>query len=297
MSKYISSFLPISSGLKLRHTSCFLSAISCVSLFGLVACGGGGGGAQKAVPVTYDGRPTGTPLSPLIWVTNSDEYEAQKGLADIQVNAAYLRGFSGRDIKAGVVDSGVDGDHSEFGSRLSGGGDWQSEGQGLDDPNGHGTHVAGILGAMRDDTGIHGVEPEALIYSYRILNNYGYFGSLKGYQIIPELVTNAGADNVMLLNNSWASTTEINDLPKQTISTALGAELDAWKDAVSHGQVMVWAAGNDRDDEVSVRAGLPYYFPELQKGWLAVVSAGPDGIEPGYTNRCADCRVADSGRW
>jgi len=58
MSKYISSFLPISSGLKLRYTSCFLSAISCVSLFGLVACGsgGGGGGAQKAVPVTYDGH-------------------------------------------------------------------------------------------------------------------------------------------------------------------------------------------------------------------------------------------------
>jgi len=257
--------------------------------FGLTGCGGGGGGGAGTgtkVPVTYDSQPTGTPLSPLIWVTGSDEYEAQSGLADIQVNAAYLRGFSGRDINAGIVDSGIDGTHSEFENRLAGGGDWQADSDGLIDPHGHGTHVAGIVGAMRDDTGIHGVAPEASLYSYRILNNYGYFGSRKGYQMIPELVTNANSDQVMLLNNSWASTTEINDLPKQSISSALGAELDAWKDAVSYGQVMIWAAGNDRDDEVSVRAGLPYYFPELQAGWLAVVSADPNGIEPGYTNRC-----------
>ena len=202
MSKHISSFKPISSSLKIQCRSGSISAIFYLSMLGLAACGGGGGGSgsTKTGPVTYDSRPTGTPLSPLIWVTESAEYEAQKGLADIQVSAAYKRGFSGRDIKVGIVDSGINNSHAEFQGRLTCGGDWQSDSQGLIDPNGHGTHVAGILGAMRDDTGMHGVAPEASLYSFRILNDYGFFGSQKGYQMIPELVTNAIDDEVMLLN-------------------------------------------------------------------------------------------------
>ena len=50
------------------------------------------------------------------------------------------------------------------------------------------------------------------------------------------------------------------------IETALPRELAAWQSAVNSGMVMVWAAGNQRDNQVSVRAGLPYYFSSLRRG-------------------------------
>ena len=74
-------------------------------------------------------------------------------------------------------------------------------------------------------------------------------------------------------------------LSKAQIETRLAQELAAWQEAVADGMVIVWAAGNDRDNNVSIRAGLPAYFENLKPGWLAVVAVGPDGSEPTYTNR------------
>ena len=75
-----------------------------------------------------------------------------------------------------MFDSGVDGSHSEFGNRVPADGDWQGSGNGLSDPNGHGTHVASIVGAASDGVGMQGVAPEAELYSYRILDSAGRRG-------------------------------------------------------------------------------------------------------------------------
>ena len=80
------------------------------------------------------------------------------------------------------------------------------------------------------------------------------------------MVSHALSDSVTILNNSWASNYEISDFSRSTITSVLGEELNAWRHAVSQGLVMVWSAGNDGDDDVSVRAGLPYHFSELTKG-------------------------------
>ena len=57
----------------------------------LSGCGGGGGGSGiQSPPVTHDAARVGTPHSPLIWITDSDEFNAQKGLSVIQSSAAYL---------------------------------------------------------------------------------------------------------------------------------------------------------------------------------------------------------------
>ncbi|MGC6518132.1 MAG: S8 family peptidase, partial [Candidatus Puniceispirillaceae bacterium] len=106
----------------------------------------------------------------------------------------------------------------------------------------------------------------------------------------PVLVNEVIAADISVLNNSWASNYEISDLSKSVIAGALGAELPAWQKAVADGMVMVWAAGNDGDDDVSVRAGLPYHYPELRDGWLAVTSLDDDDTEPRYSNRCGLAR-------
>ena len=158
------------------------------------------------------------------------------------------------------------------GTRLFAGRDWHGDSQGLADPHGHGTHVAGIIGAQRDDNGIHGVAPEAHLYSYRILSGGGNFNGRKGADMIPEIISHTNQHQIMLLNNSWASNFEITDLSKSSVTSSLGTELSAWRSAVSGGMVMVWAAGNDGDEQVSIRAGLPYYHRDLAKGWRDLCS-------------------------
>ena len=58
-----------------------------------------------------------------------------------------------------MLDSGVDANHQELAGRVYGGGDWQGTGNGLNDPNGHGTHVASIAAAARDGQGTIGHRP------------------------------------------------------------------------------------------------------------------------------------------
>jgi membrane-anchored mycosin MYCP len=75
----------------------------------------------------------------------------------------------GTGQKVAVIDTGVS-DHAYFGGRLAGGGDYVVRGgSGLDDCDGHGTAVAGIIAANpRDDAiGFRGIAPGAGIVSIR----------------------------------------------------------------------------------------------------------------------------------
>ena len=76
---------------------------------------------------------------------------------------------SGR--RAWVIDSGVDLDHPDLvvdASRSA-----TFVGGSPDDENGHGTHVAGTIGARDNEIGMKGVAPGATIVSVRVLNRQG----------------------------------------------------------------------------------------------------------------------------
>lgn len=76
---------------------------------------------------------------------------------------------TGRDQKVAVIDTGVS-DHIHFGGRLEGGGDYvERGGTGLEDCDGHGTAVAGIIAADPADEaiGFQGIAPAARIVSIR----------------------------------------------------------------------------------------------------------------------------------
>ncbi|MEV4052582.1 type VII secretion-associated serine protease mycosin [Amycolatopsis sp. NPDC049688] len=88
-------------------------------------------------------------------------------------------GSAGGGVKVAVIDTGVT-KHPWFQDRLKSGGDYvatPTKGQqpGLEDCDGHGTEVAGIIGAKPDnpEVGFVGVAPDATIVSYRQLSeNY-----------------------------------------------------------------------------------------------------------------------------
>jgi membrane-anchored mycosin MYCP len=76
---------------------------------------------------------------------------------------------TGAGQKVAVIDTGVS-RHDYLGDRLEGGGDYVvRDGDGLEDCDGHGTAVAGIIAAKptKDGIGFRGIAPEARILSIR----------------------------------------------------------------------------------------------------------------------------------
>jgi len=81
---------------------------------------------------------------------------------------------SSTDIRIAIVDTGIQTDHPDLSDKLAGGYDFVSNGPVQSDPNGHGTHVAGIAAAVTNNRlGIAGIAPAASILPVRVLDQSG----------------------------------------------------------------------------------------------------------------------------
>jgi hypothetical protein len=102
----------------------------------------------------------------------------------IQVDRVHATGNKGAGIKIGVVDSGVDYNRAPLGGcfgpgcKIAGGYDFvgdaftgrntpQPDADPFDNCFGHGSFVAGVLGANENEYGVTGVAPDATQYHYR----------------------------------------------------------------------------------------------------------------------------------
>jgi subtilisin family serine protease len=100
------------------------------------------------------------------------------GHVERTTGAAYMRtqsgnsGLKGKDVNIAVLDSGIDKEHHQIGSRIEAQLDFTGEGR-VDDPYGHGTHVASLAAGV--DHVAHGayigVAPEAKVINLRVLNS------------------------------------------------------------------------------------------------------------------------------
>ena len=79
----------------------------------------------------------------------------------------------GEGIKVGIIDTAIDINHPDL--NICGGYDFvNNTGLRTDSPlHGHGTHVAGIIGAKNNNLGIVGVAPKCKLYSLAVLNDQG----------------------------------------------------------------------------------------------------------------------------
>ena len=157
----------------------------------------------------------------------------------LRVGGAYGGPLAG--IEVAVVDSGVDAAHPDLnvvadidlvaqsGGRAAPGGD----------PNGHGTHVAGTIGAKANNDGVAGVAPGVKVHAVRVLDAAG-----SGYWT--DIV--AGLEYVL-------------EHPEiRVVNLSLGGPLydgpDPLRDAVQRledaGVVVVIAAGNEAQDTNNV---------------------------------------------
>jgi subtilisin family serine protease len=136
-----------------------------------------------AGPATAGHNNPALPNDPLFERAAADQW----GPKQVRVEPAWHRGLGGGTITA-IVDSGIDLGHPdlvgnvlpgntflECGSSGCGNGDWQS-GSRPEDRTGepHGTHVAGIAGAVTNNRrGIAGVAPRTKLLAVRVLDSEG----------------------------------------------------------------------------------------------------------------------------
>jgi subtilisin len=144
----------------------------------------------------------------------------------------------GTGIKIAVLDTGIQNNHPDLQKNLRGGVNFAGFPSGSTiswhwtDKNGHGTHVAGTIGAVGNNgIGVIGVAPEAHLYAVKVLGDSG-----------------SGYYSWIINGIQWSVNNNMN-----VISMSLGGTGDsqALKDAVDNarakGVVVVAAAGNSGD--------------------------------------------------
>jgi subtilisin len=141
-------------------------------------------------------------------------------------------------------------------------------GLGLDD-NGHGTHVAGTIGAIDNGTGVVGVAPGARIHSVKVCN-------LAGTCLTSSIV--AGVDYV----TSQAATVEVANMSLGGTGTSQ-ALADAITRSVDAGVVYSVSAGNDRADAAG-------YTPANHPDVITVSALADADGAPGGTGGTPSCR-------
>ncbi|MGD9045898.1 MAG: S8 family serine peptidase, partial [Desulfobacterales bacterium] len=193
--------------------------------------------------------------------------------ADIDMLEAWDVTTGSSDVVVAVIDSGVDVNHPDLAANIwtnpgeiAGNGD-DDDGNGYvddvngwdfyiddNDPrdaNGHGTHVAGTIAAVGDNTaGIAGVSWSAKIMVLRFLDAWGSGSTANAIAAI-EYANDMGAD---VINNSWGG-----GLPSQALRDAI-----AVSDAV-----VVCAAGNTANNNDS----SPFYPASYSSANIIAVAA------------------------
>lgn len=193
---------------------------------GLVACGGGGGGGSSG----------GIGGGGEVLVDGADyraEFDANWGLGAIKADSAYDAGGTGSGTVVAVIDTGVDVDHPELKDRLHAASTDVINGDGPHDTDGHGTMVAGFVGAERNGQLTHGVA-----YDTRIMAIDAYDESIEGFwdSDLAAATDHARANGADVINYSLAGGSGIS----VNYDAAMAAAADA-------GIVLVYAAGNAQD--------------------------------------------------
>ncbi|MFC6618574.1 S8 family serine peptidase [Deinococcus radiophilus] len=154
-------------------------------------------------------------------------------------------GLTGKGVKVGIIDSGMDVDHPAFAGRIVSQYDFVGDAFGApgyfpepdqvaDDCGGHGSHVAGIVGGNDPATKFKGVAPEVSFGSYRV---FGCEGATTA-DIMLQAMERAYADGMDVVNMSIGSSYQWAEYPTAKAADRL----------VKNGVVVTVSAGNSGTD-------------------------------------------------
>ncbi len=169
-------------------------------------------------PVFSDIRPAADPA----------DAEIPWGVKRVKAPAAWDH-TAGQGVKVAIVDTGMDYTHPDLAPNYKGGYNAIISTASPMDDHGHGTHVSGTIGAVRDMNGVAGVAPKADLYAVKVLDKNG-----------------SGQYSWIVAGIEWAIMNHMNVI---NMSLGGGSGTEALKQVMikanQAGVTVVCAAGND----------------------------------------------------
>ena len=164
------------------------------------------------------------------------------GTARIGANKAWPAS-QGKTVNVAVLDTGIYAKHPDLQANVKGGVNIINSKRPFYDDNGHGTHLAGTIGAVDNGAGIIGVAPQVNLFAVKVLDENGRGSIADIVRGLDWCVQN----KMQVVNMSFGSNRPSAAL-HQAIKAAAGA-----------GIVLVAAAGNDGSKN---SVDYPAVYPE-----------------------------------
>jgi len=204
-----------------------------------------------------------SPESPLAGILNSEpaenitgvyngEISMQWGLGYLSIENMWALTFGNPEIIVAVLDTGIDADHPEFAGRIQGTANFSGS-ETSSDLYGHGTHIAGIIGAGLNDSGMAGVAPGVSLLNVKVAEDNGTCE-----------VENVARGITWAVDNGAS----VINISIQLVETSRELE-EAVGYAQSKGVVIVAAAGNNSPGKI--------IYPAVYSSTIAVTAVTPDG--------------------
>jgi subtilisin family serine protease len=224
--------------------------------------------AQRAAAIARDPRVASVQLDkPVSGLAQTVPTGINRMDADISSTASG-NGSGGVNVPVAVIDTGIDSSHADL--HVVGGKDC-TIGLSTTDDHGHGSHVAGTIGAKDDANGVVGVAPNTPLYAVKVLSAAGT--GLNSWVIcgIDWVTANAASLGIKVANLSLGGAGSDDGNCGNTNADAMHKAICA---AVAKGVTFVVAAGNDG---VNFQATTPAAYNEV----LTVTAVSDYNGQPG----------------
>jgi subtilisin family serine protease len=165
-----------------------------------------------------------------------------RGLAAYN-NPEVWKQSQGEGVIVAVLDTGIDASHPDLAQALAAARDFTASSRGPADLHGHGTHVAGVIAARKNETGLIGLAPQCRLLAGKVLRDDG-----------------SGDERAIAAGIDWACQQGADILSLSFGSPRPGTRIEqALRRAVEAGKFVICAAGNDgRAESVNYPARWPF---------------------------------------
>lgn len=192
------------------------------------------------------------------------------GIDRVDAELVWPTGNTADPIRVGVIDTGISLSHPDLAANIAGGVNTINPRKSANDDNGHGSHVAGTIGALNNSIGVIGVAPQVNLYAIKVLgaNGSGYLSD------VIEGIDWGVANGLQVLNMS--------------LGTSVNSQLlhDAVIRAYNASIVVVAAAGNSGGS-----VGYPGAYPEV----IAVSATDINNQIASFSSRGPEVDIAAPG--
>lgn len=193
------------------------------------------------------------------------------GVDRVDAELVWPSGNTADVIKVGVIDTGISKDHPDLQANIKGGYNAINPIKSWNDDNGHGSHVAGIVGALNNTIGVVGVGPLVDLYAIKVLNRNG-----------------SGWLSDVIEGIDWARQ---NGMKVINLSLGTASDIQSMHDAVirakNAGVVVVAAAGNGY--------GGPVIYPAAYSEAIAVSATDINNNVASFSSRGPEVDLAAPG--